>query len=58
MEDPATHRDLSDASLYIHRESYHHRYRPAPEKLVTGTPEWVTREETEMFDAAQETYGR
>lgn len=58
VEDPATHRDLGDSCLYIHRESYHHRYRPTPDKIVTGTPEWVTREETEMFDAAQETYGR
>ncbi len=58
MEDPATHRDLCDGGLYIHRESYHHRYRPAPEKLVTGTPEWVTREEAELLDVAQESYGR
>jgi hypothetical protein len=58
MEDPATHRDLLDSGLYIHRESYHHRYRPPAEKLVTGTPEWVTREETEMLDVARETYGQ
>lgn len=61
VEDPATHRDCSDGALYIHRESYHHRWRPPVETPVTGTSEWVKREETELFDAAQsphEAYGR
>lgn len=57
IEDPATHRDNLDGCLYIHRESYHHRWRPAPPKVVTGTPEWVTREESELLAAAQESYG-
>ena len=56
VEDPATHRDLCDGGLYIHRESYHHRWRPPVEQPVTGTPEWVKREETELFDATNEAY--
>lgn len=56
VEDPATHRDVCDAGLYIHRESYHHRWRPPVEQPVTGTPEWVKREETELFDATNEAY--
>lgn len=48
VEDPRTHRDLSDAALYIHRESYHHRFREEPPKCLPNTPEWVLREEREL----------
>lgn len=58
VEDPATHRDQSDAFRYIHAESYHHRYREPLPKVVTGTPEWVTREEAELLDGAQNAYER
>lgn len=47
VEDATPH-DVLDASLYGHRESFHHRYRPEEPKAVTGTPEWVTREEREL----------
>jgi hypothetical protein len=47
VEDSTPH-DASDGGLYAHRESYHHRYRPEPEKIIPGTPEWVTKEEREL----------
>lgn len=56
VEDPRTHRDCSDAALYIHRESYHHRYRPEPTKCLPNTPEWVLQEEAELESAATEEF--
>ena len=50
----STPRDASDAGLYAHRESYHHRFREASPKIVPGTPEWVTREERELEQASLE----
>lgn len=47
VEDSTPH-DASDGSLYSHRESYHHRYREPPPKVLPGTPEWVIREEAEL----------
>lgn len=47
----STPHDASDGGLYAHRESYHHRYRPEPEKIVPGSPEAVTREERELESA-------
>lgn len=47
-EDPTTPNHCSDAGLYAHRESYHHRFRPEPAKIVPGTPEWVLKEEQEL----------
>lgn len=52
MEDPTTPNHVSDGALYAHRESYHHRYRPEPTKIVPGTPEWVLREELELESTA------
>jgi hypothetical protein len=51
VEDPTTPHDVLDSSLYAHRESYHHRFRPEPEKIQPGTPEWVIREEQELEEA-------
>jgi hypothetical protein len=51
IEDSTPH-DASDAGLYGHRESYHHRYRPEPAKVLPGTPEWVLREEQELESTA------
>lgn len=51
VEDPTTPHDVLDSSLYAHRESYHHRYRPEPEKPVPGSQEAVTREELELESA-------
>lgn len=50
-EDPRSHRDCSDAYLYIHRESYHHRWRPEPPKVLPGTPEHLLQEERELESA-------
>lgn len=51
IEDPTTPHDVLDSSLYAHRESYHHRYRPEPAKIIPGTPEWVIREERELEES-------
>lgn len=51
-EDPRSHRDCSDAYLYIHRESYHHRWRPEPAKVLPGTPEHLLQEERELESIA------
>jgi hypothetical protein len=47
VEDSTPH-DAMDASLYGHRESYHHRYRPEEPKVIPGSPESVIREEREL----------
>jgi hypothetical protein len=48
----------SDAGLYAHRESYHHRWRPAPQSgPEINTPEWVLREEIELEHGAMEDEG-
>jgi hypothetical protein len=52
VEDPTTPNHVSDAALYAHRESYHHRYRPESPKTLPGTPEWVLREEQELESTA------
>lgn len=52
VEDPTTPNHCSDAGLYAHRESYHHRYREPPPKVLPGTPEHVLREERELEDVA------
>lgn len=51
LEDPTTPNHVSDGALYAHRESYHHRFRPEPEKIVPGTAEWVTKEARELEEA-------
>jgi len=56
VEDPTTPNHVSDAALYAHRESYHHRYRPEPPKCIPNTPEWVLQEERELESAAQEEF--
>lgn len=56
IEDPTTPNHVLDCGLYAHRESYHHRYRPEPEKPLPGTPEWVLREELELESAASEEF--
>lgn len=53
VEDSTPH-DASDAGLYAHRDSYHHRFRPEPQKILPGTPEWVLREEQELESATLE----
>lgn len=52
IEDPTTPNHILDCGLYAHRESYHHRYRPEPAKVLPGTPEWVLREELELESTA------
>lgn len=52
VEDPATLRDLCDAALYIHRMTYHYRWREADKKVETNSPEWVMREEAELLHGA------
>ena len=56
VEDPTTPNHVSDAALYAHRESYHHRYREPPPKVLPGTPEWVLREERELEGVAIDFY--
>lgn len=57
VEDSTPH-DLLDASLYGHRESYHHRYHAPEHKPVVGTPEWVLQEERALEQAALEPFDR
>lgn len=52
QEDPRTHRDSADGYLYIHRHSYHHRYREPSPEILPNTPEWMLREERELEDVA------
>lgn len=47
VEDATPH-DVLDGSLYGHRESYHHRWRPEEPKIVPGSPESVIREVAEL----------
>jgi hypothetical protein len=47
VEDSTPH-DALDGSLYAHRESYHHRWRPEEPKIVPGSPESVIREVAEL----------
>lgn len=54
IEDPTTPNHVSDAGLYAFRESYHHRYREPPPKVLPNTPEWVLREERELEDVVIE----
>jgi len=56
QEDPRTHRDSADGYLYIHRHSYHHRFREPPPKVLPNTPEWMLREERELEDVAVNAY--
>lgn len=58
VEDPTTPNHVSDAALYAHRESYHHRFRPAEEKPLPGTPQWVLQEEKDLLDGALNQFGR
>lgn len=55
VEDPSTDNHCADADLYIHRESYHHRFRePPPPPPKRGSPEALQREEAELEDAMEE----
>jgi len=56
IEDPSSLRDVCDGGLYIHRHSYHFRWRLPVEKVKTGSPEWAIREEAELLDGAQGNY--
>jgi hypothetical protein len=47
VEDSTAH-DALDASLYGHRESYAHRWRPEEPKIVPGSPESDIREVAEL----------
>jgi len=51
VEDPKTPNHCADGALYSHMDSYHHRYRPEPAKIIPGTPEWVIREERELEES-------
>jgi len=48
VEDPTTPHDLSDAYRYIHRESYHHRFRPVDPPPKPGTSAYALREEAQI----------
>ncbi|HEY0194870.1 MAG TPA: hypothetical protein VGC42_27345 [Kofleriaceae bacterium] len=52
IEDPTTPNHVSDAALYAHRESYHHRFREPPPKVLPGSPESLLQEEREYEDVA------
>jgi hypothetical protein len=57
VEDGTPH-DVSDAALYGHRESFHHRFREPVPQVVPGSTEWVLKEEQEILNAAiYEDYG-
>lgn len=57
VEDAKTPNHCSDAALYAHRESYHHRFRKPELKPEAGSPEWVKRQEQAMLDNALEHAG-
>lgn len=48
------HSDITDAVLYAFRESLHFLAEDLVPKIVTGTPEWVKKQEEDMFATAQE----
>jgi hypothetical protein len=52
VEDPSTPNHCCDASLYAHRDSYHHRYREEVLPPAPGSAEWAHAEERELEDAA------
>lgn len=52
VEDPTTPNHCLDAGLYAHRESYHHRFREPPPKIIAGSAAWVLKEERELEDVA------
>lgn len=55
VEDPSTDNHCCDADLYIHRESYHHRFRePDAPPPARGTTEYYQREEAELEEAMEE----
>jgi hypothetical protein len=56
VEDPTTANHVLDGGLYAHRESFHHRFRPEPPKIVPNTPEWVLKEELELENGALEDF--
>lgn len=47
-EDPGSPRDLCDAGLYAHRESYHFRHRPEELLPVPGTPAHFARQAADL----------
>lgn len=52
IEDPTMANHCSDAGLYAHRHSFHHRFRaPPPPPPAPDTPEWALRQEQELEDA-------
>jgi hypothetical protein len=57
VEDPNTPNHCSDAGLYAHRESYHHRFRREDLPPPPGSAEWTAREEAELEDAAERVDG-
>lgn len=52
VEDPSTDNHCCDASLYAHRESYHHRFREQELPPEPGSAQYAEREERELEDAA------
>lgn len=54
VEDPATDNHVCDADLYIHRESYHHRFREEAPLVVKGSAAALEREERELEDAQED----
>ena len=48
VEDPRTPNHASDAALYAHMESYHHRHRPVAPAPEPGTTEWLVALESEL----------
>lgn len=54
VEMPGSENHVADAGLYLHRESYHHRYREIPLTPQPGSSEFLEREERELEQAACE----
>lgn len=57
VEDASTPNHCSDAGLYAHRESYHHRFREEDSTPEHGGAEWIQREEAELEDSADDDSG-
>lgn len=57
VESKDTDNHCCDADLYIHRESYHHRFRePEAPPPGVGTPEYLAREERELEEEMDAEY--
>jgi hypothetical protein len=58
IEDPSIANDITDAALYVHRDSYHFRVKPSEDLPEPGTREWEQREEALLLRQLEESAER